>query len=249
MMNLPEKNPSEYEAFKTGQFSVQLSSNIPFGQIPVDQAIEATVNKDTQTPGDTSRFSLNAGAIKRYYITAGHCSAFLGQLREMVQGNKSELFHVELQRPRIQKYEEAVSAVVSLIHEWVNPFAEKWDLINISMAKAAPKDIAFNLMKAYKIGEQCYATFKDERLEEDPPAKKFHDPMKTNKLKTFSDMRKKRSEIKWEGDHLESRQVCVWTHHSDGTRVQSTYGGYPFSSPWTISLSPVHTRRIAEKDK
>ena len=26
-----------------------------------------------------------------------------------------------------------------------------------------------------------------------------------------------RTEIKWEGSHLESRQVSVWTHHSDGT--------------------------------
>ncbi|KAJ8346686.1 hypothetical protein SKAU_G00280870 [Synaphobranchus kaupii] len=162
MTNLPEKHPSVYEAFKTGQFSVQLSSNNPFGWIPVDQATEVTVNKDTQTPGGTTRFSLNAGAVKHYYITAEHRSAFLGQLREMVQGNKSEVCHAELQRPRIQKDEEAVSAVVSLIHEWVNPFAEKRDLINISTAKAAPKEIASDLIKAYEIGEQCYATFKDE---------------------------------------------------------------------------------------
>ena len=179
------------------------------------------VNKDTQTPGGTSRFSLNAGAIKHYYITAEQRSAFLGQLRDMVQGNKSELCHVELQRSRIQKDEEAVSAVASLIHEWVNPFAEKQELISISMAKAAPKDTASDLMKAYEIVEQCYATFKDDRLKEDTSAKKFHDPMKTTKLKTFSDMcKKKKSEIKWEGDNLESRKVFVWTHHSDDTKAQ-----------------------------
>ncbi|KAL1022659.1 hypothetical protein UPYG_G00030610 [Umbra pygmaea] len=113
MTNLPEKYPSVYDAFKTGQFSVLLSNNNTFGRIPVDQAIEVTVNKDTQTPGGTSRFSLKAGAVRRYYLTAEHRSAFLGQLREMLQGNKSQLSHSELQSTRIQKDEEAVSAVRS----------------------------------------------------------------------------------------------------------------------------------------
>jgi len=64
----------------------------------VNQATEVTVNKDTQTPGGTSQFSLNAGAIKRYYITAEHRSAFVGQLAEMVQRNKSGLCHTGLQQ-------------------------------------------------------------------------------------------------------------------------------------------------------
>ena len=66
------------------------------------------------------------------------------------------------------------------------------------MAKTASKDIAYDLMKEYEIGEQCYANFKDERLDKETPAKIFHDPMKTNKLKTFSDMCKKR-EVKSSG--------------------------------------------------
>jgi len=192
MTNLPEKNPDVHRAFQEGHFSVQRSSNNPFGRIPVDQTIEVTVNKDTQTPGGTSRFSLKAGAIKRYYITAEYRSAFLGHLRDMVHGNQSELNHADLQQPRIQKDEETVSAVVSLIQAWVNPFSEKQDLISISTAKSAPRDIASDLMKACDIGEQSYATFQNERLENDPSAKPFHDPMKTNKLKTFTNMCKKK---------------------------------------------------------
>ena len=65
MTNLPEKIPRVYETFKAGQFSVQMSNNNPFGRIPVDQAIDVTVNKDTQTPGGTARFSLKTGAIIR----------------------------------------------------------------------------------------------------------------------------------------------------------------------------------------
>ena len=79
---------------------------------------------------------MNAGAVRRYFITTEYRRAFLGQLREMVKGNKSVLCHTELQRPRIQKDEEAVSAVVGLINGWVNPFVGKQDLINIFTAKA-----------------------------------------------------------------------------------------------------------------
>ena len=103
-----------------------------------------------------------AGAIKRYNVTAEHRSAFLGQVRSMVQGKMSELHHAKLRRTRIKKDEEAASAVFHLIQGWINPFAEKQDLVSISTAKIAPRDIASDLMKAHAIGEQCYSTFKDE---------------------------------------------------------------------------------------
>ena len=61
MTNLPEKKPDLYEAFKAGEVSVQLST---FGHIPVDPTIEVTINKDTQTPDGTTKYSLKFGAIK-----------------------------------------------------------------------------------------------------------------------------------------------------------------------------------------
>ena len=145
MTNLPENNPRLYEAFKAGQFSVQMSNNNPFGRIPVNQATDVTVNKDTHTPG----------GIKRYYVTSEYRSAFLGQLRDMVQGNRSNVCYTELQRPRINEDEDAVSTVVGLIKDWVNPFVEKQDLISISTAKTAPRYIASVLLRAFEIGEQA----------------------------------------------------------------------------------------------
>ena len=116
---------------------MQIASNNPLGRISVNQTIEVTVNKDTQTPGGTTGFSLKAGAIKRYYITAEYRSAFLIQLRYMVQGNRLDMF----------------SAVVEILQGWVNPFSDKQDLISISTAKTAQKDITSNLKKAHEIGE------------------------------------------------------------------------------------------------
>ncbi len=139
MTNLPETDPRVYEAFKNGQFSVQISSNNSFGRIPVDQTTEITVNKDTQTPGGTSWFSLKAGAVQRYYyMTAEHRSGFLGQFRGMVQGKRSGVHHADLQPSRIKKDEEVVSAVLDLIQGWINPFSENQGIINISTARTAP---------------------------------------------------------------------------------------------------------------
>ena len=84
-----------------------------------------------------------------------------------------------------------MSAVVDLNKSWANHFGENLELISISTAKEAPRDIASDLLKAHETGEQNYATFKVERLDKDPPTKKFHDTIKANKLKTFSNLCKK----------------------------------------------------------
>jgi len=55
--------------FLDGGFSVQLRRSNPFGRISVDKTLEETVN-DTQTPDGTNGFSLNQGALSRYYLTA-----------------------------------------------------------------------------------------------------------------------------------------------------------------------------------
>ena len=49
----------------------------------MDQTIEETVNKDTQTPGGTKGFSLKPAALSRYYLTAEHRSTCLKQLRDL----------------------------------------------------------------------------------------------------------------------------------------------------------------------
>ena len=101
--NLGDKNPEVQKEFKEGSFSFQLASSNPFGRISVDQKIEVTVNKDTQNPGGTAHFSLKPAIVQRYFLTAEYRSAFLGKLRNMVQGSNSETPHTELPSSRIKK--------------------------------------------------------------------------------------------------------------------------------------------------
>ena len=164
MTNLPTRHPGVFQAFLDMYFSIQLSNINPFGRIPVDQSTEVTVNKDTHIPAGTTRFSLKSGAMKRYYVTSGHRSAFLGQMRKMVKGNNTNVRHVDLQQTRIKK-DDAVTGLVNLIQSWVNPFAISNSLISISTARAAPQDIAIDLRRAWKVGTKCYANFKTETWE------------------------------------------------------------------------------------
>ena len=82
------------------------------------------MNKDTQNPGGTTRFSLKPATVQCYYFTAEYRSAFLGQLRNMIQAYNPATQHTENQSSRIKKDEQAVSSIVDLIQGWVNLFSE-----------------------------------------------------------------------------------------------------------------------------
>ena len=59
MHQLVTKHPELDKYLCNGESSTQLSNENRFGKIPVDQTIEKTINKDTQTAGGTKGFSLN----------------------------------------------------------------------------------------------------------------------------------------------------------------------------------------------
>lgn len=81
MSRLETDYPAVHEHIAEGGLSVQPNGNNPFGKIPVDHTIEETINKDTQAAGETRGFSLNAGAVIRYYLTSENRSQYLRQLR------------------------------------------------------------------------------------------------------------------------------------------------------------------------
>ena len=68
MTRLDITPPGVSEEFRQGRFSVQLWTSNPFAKIPADQAIEETINRDTQTSGGTKGFSLKPTAVSKYYL-------------------------------------------------------------------------------------------------------------------------------------------------------------------------------------
>ena len=122
MSRLPEEHPDVHAEFMRGGFSVQLGSTNTFGRIPVDQTIEETVNKDTQTPGGTKGFSLKMGAVSKYYLTAEYRTMYLRKLRNMVNQRDSKWTHPDIQPTRIRKDQADVESLVDLMeNSWLNP--------------------------------------------------------------------------------------------------------------------------------
>ena len=219
MTRLQEDHPNMYNHFMSGGFSVQLSACNPFARIPVDQATEETVNKDTQTPGGTKGFSLKPGAITRFYATAEYRSAFLNKLRSMVQFDSSKLQHPDLGSSRIKRDETDVQTLLNLLEtNRTNPFDYSEEIVSLSTGTTASPDISDDLLRAYTEGEKAYTEFK-KRIESDPSQEKypkFHDKLKRKNLKTFSSIKKQKKtktsnqEIVLKADHrLFGRMVLV----------------------------------------
>jgi len=138
---------------------------------PADQATEVTANKDT-----SHRLLEAQPECWSYQALPLNCRAPQCIPRTVAgdgQGSKSELCSYSNQESKKTK---------THFQQWLASykdgstlsFAEKRELISISR-KNSSKEIASDIMKAHEIDKKCYTTHNGERLETDPPAKKFHD--------------------------------------------------------------------------
>ena len=203
MSHLEEEHPEVHNHLMSGGFSVQVGEDNPFGRIPIDQACEETINKDTQTPGGTKGFSLKPGAVSRYYMVAEYRSIFLGQLREMLH-LKSYFNHADLQKRRTERDEADVKSLVEMLeNNWNNPFDnEKQELICISTGRVASPEVEEDSLCAKQRGEQAFLEFSRQRIESSPPKKNFHDKLSKLNLKTFSELNKKKTIRKESGKEI-----------------------------------------------
>ena len=179
MTNLSQEHPDALKHLRNGGFSVQIGPDNPFGRIPVDQTIEETINKGTQTP------------VHRYYLTAEYRSSFLGLLRSTLGSDRS-FRHPDLTEPRMRKDERDVSALVSMLDSnWTNPFGDSSELISLSTGLVTPDSITKDLLGAKDKGTVAFKDFCDERLDVNA-TKGLFDPLKKQRLKTFSDIKTER---------------------------------------------------------
>ena len=188
MSHLNETSPELHKYFVNGGFSVQVGDANPFGRIAVDQTLEETVNRDTQTAGGTKGFSLKLGAVSRYYLTAEYRAEALRRLHGIVSIKSPGLGHRDLQRSRIEKDEEDVKSIVEILDgNWTNPFSnDPTDLVNISTGAVPPPDVCMDLLTAREKGEKAYG-LRATKLEEGVG---FYESIPKLKLKTFSNLHK-----------------------------------------------------------
>ena len=174
-----------FQAFFGGHLSVQLSNGNPFS---VDHTTELTVkNRHTYTKW-YNKWSLKSSAVKLYNLTSEQRSAFLGQMKEMGNGNKTNVRRVDLQQTRITKDEEGVSSITGMSdnQSWVKRICHIQSPHKDFHRKNSAPEYSHRSKRAWNVADNCYSNLKTERLEDNPQIKKFHDPIKLNKLKTFT---------------------------------------------------------------
>ena len=70
MSTLSDDFPEIYQEFVAGNFATQLSKVGKFSRCETDKVIEMTLNRDTKTPCETTGFSTNTNAVRRWEINA-----------------------------------------------------------------------------------------------------------------------------------------------------------------------------------
>ena len=188
MLSLPDKFPDVYSEFEKGNFSAQISDG-SFSRVETDKIIEMTLNKDTKTPGGTTGFSTNPGAVKRWELNASYRAALRTCFHKHLNYQKQEHKHPDLTPSRIQRDNRDVCKIVEILTEaFLNPFTES-PLVCISTGIVANETLCNEILNAKEEGTKCMEKFISERLSNERD-KSFYDPLKKLKLKTFRSMNK-----------------------------------------------------------
>ena len=193
MHQLHITHPEVNTQMQLGEFAVQRTSQKPFSQLPVDQTIEQTVNRDSKTPGGIVGFSLNKAATQRWIITAHERAAMTNSCRELAGITSSDTSHKEGSQERTKKDEACVQHVVSYLEDHVNPFEESDCLIHLTSGVIASQDVTYDLLGAEKMGLTALEYFVEKRLNSN--AEEFHATLKRLQLKSFSSMQKTQHKV------------------------------------------------------
>ena len=83
MMELPDRAPDIHQHFMNGNFVVARTAQ-SFAQVPVDQALEQTLNRDSKTSGGIVGFSNRAESVHRWMNTAYYQADLLCHLKSIL---------------------------------------------------------------------------------------------------------------------------------------------------------------------
>ena len=193
MINLVHAHPELFSYLKDSEFSTQISNENPFGCIPMDQTIEETISKDTQTPSGTRGFSMKKGAVLKHYITADYRASCVRQLRYFVNRQRLGIKHPDLSRARIQRDEEDIKSLLEMFQNiWQSPFSkESTDLCNMSTGAMVEPELISDVLNARGKGKEACEQFISERLSSSR-SKKFFDSLPRIKLKYFDTASRKK---------------------------------------------------------
>lgn len=189
---LSQTHPQAYNSLSQGEFAIQRGTHA-FAQVPRDQAIEQTLNRDTKTSGGIVGFSLNKGAVQRWLVTAHERAAIKENCFSMagIKGLTEQANHKEATRSRINQDYNAVDKVVNVLQSFNNPYSESDEICSLTSGTLADEAIKIDLMGAYDKGQAAAISFVQSRLQSNETS--FYGTLSKMKLKPFSNLNKTKS--------------------------------------------------------
>ena len=129
--------------------------------------------------------TLKNGAVNRWLLSNDQRAAIMKECKCMACKDQGGRARKDLDKARIERDEQDLQNLVTTIEAMVNPFEYKGnDLISISSGCVASKDTRDHLITAYRIGQNGAKSFVENRMTS--KTDKMFNPIKTNRLKTFS---------------------------------------------------------------
>ena len=166
---------------------VQRSQTSSFSQVPIDQALEQSINRDTKSQGGIIGFTLSPGAVDRWMLTIHLCAAFTAACNTKAGLCFLEPTHQALQKSSIQRNLDALKKVEETLQSWVNLLAESDGLFSLSSSGVlAPAEVEHDLIHAHEKGREAMVSFFRNRLLSSKI--NFYDTLHAMSLKTFSSL-------------------------------------------------------------
>ena len=130
------------------------------------------MNKDTKTPGRTTRFLTNIGVVQRWEINASYRVSLRRCIHYLLQFEQKNVKHKDLTKSRISRDEKDVKSVYNVLSAIFIPRFSEQLLVSISTGTVVAESEADKVMEAYVNGKTAMQSFIDNRLSNNPKTHK-----------------------------------------------------------------------------
>ena len=183
------------ESFQKGKFVAKLSKGA-FNCVWIDYVLEVTQNKSLKSSGGIIGMTHNDKALMRWFLsrplTAKYALEYQSDLKH--QRHHPDKHHTDTPFSS-RVYDESVNKMIQVFQNgsFIDPFcvdSSPSTLVNIATGVSAPPDVADSMLDCHDLRKKMLHTFVKERFQvtgEEPPQKKFFDPMARLKVKPMTE--------------------------------------------------------------
>ncbi|XP_053391138.1 uncharacterized protein LOC128553968 [Mercenaria mercenaria] len=193
VMNMNRLPDTLLDSFQKGKFVAKLTDGM-FNCVWIDYVLEVTQNKSLKSSGGIVGITHNDSALMRWFLSRPLTAKYAMEFQSGQKPSHHDPGKHHTDTPYHRKaYNESVDQMLKLFEEdtFIDPFcltSPPSTLTNMATGVPAPPEIAASLLGCHITGETMLHNFVRDRFQvkgEQPPKKKFFDPMPRTKVKTM----------------------------------------------------------------